>query len=462
MVTRRFIATFFPSAEFEVTTRITRIQRDAFRTDGKVLVVPGWMAVYGKQVAEDGQQNLCPVRPGEPARTDAIEVVENVTKPPPHFNEATLLSAMEGAGKLVDDDELREAMSERGLGTPATRAATIEGLIYEQYIARNGRELIATPKGISLIDQLGTIGVELLCSPQMTGEWEYKLKQMEQGKLDRSSFMNDIRKLTTELVNKTRAQANSLQQMDYPDLAAKCPLCGAEGLKVTDNAYQCRSCNFKAYKVVAGRFLQDAEAKELFTKRFVGPLEGFRNRFGQEFNAGLSLDAEGKVAFAFEKSEVQEKEAEALSDDSLILCPCPVCAKAGRKANIYEAESSYSCESVIRGENVCKPKARLSKELCQFHIPREQALKYFQEGRTDVIDKFISKKNRPFSASLVCNVEGKKLLEFDFPPRAPKGEGEDGKPTPARRYPARNKVPAKAPARKAPAKKTIRKRLAPD
>ncbi len=443
MVTRRFIATFFPAAEFEVTTRITRIASDAFRTDGKVLQVPGWMAVYGKQAAEDGQQNLCPVQNGETAATQGIEVVENITKPPPHYNEATLLSAMEGAGKLVEDDDLREAMSERGLGTPATRAAIIEGLIYEQYIARNGRELIATPKGISLVDQLGSIGVDLLCSPQMTGEWEHKLKQMEQGKLDRSSFMDEIRRLTTELVGKTRDKALVLGSMEYPDLDSKCPLCGVSGLKVTDNAYQCRGCQFKAYKVMAGRYLNDAEAKALFEQRFVGPLEGFRNRFGQEFNAGLALDAEGKVTFAFEKSEVHEKQAEALSDSSRILCPCPICSKGKHPANIYETDEAWICENVIRGENACKPKAKLSRTLCQYEIPREQALKYFTEGKTDVIEKFISKKNRPFSAALQCNTEGKMMLGWDFPPREPK-LGPDGEPLKARRFPVRKKSAAKS------------------
>src|SRR5262245_49145413 len=132
LVARRFIAIFFPMAEFEIATRITRIAQDAFKTEGKILTVPGWLEVYGKQLAGDGDRPLVPVKAGETAKTESIEVVENVTRPPARYNEATLLSAMEGAGKLVEDEELAEAMSERGLGTPATRAAIIEGLVEDQ------------------------------------------------------------------------------------------------------------------------------------------------------------------------------------------------------------------------------------------------------------------------------------------------------------------------------------------
>ena len=442
LVTRRFIAIFFPMAEFEIATRITRIGSDAFRTDGRILTVPGWLEVYGKSLGGEGDKPLVPIRPGESADTRRIEVTENVTKAPPRYNEATLLSAMEGAGKLVSDEELAEAMSERGLGTPATRAAIIEGLVEDQYIARNGRELVATPKGIGLVDQLTDIGADVLCSPQMTGEWEYQLKQMEQGRLDRATFMNGIRQLTTKVVGLTRNRADHFRTMEFPDLKAPCPVCGAAELRQTDRFFQCRApgCTFKLPKTIAGRFLTEPEAAALLSTKFVGPLEGFRNKFGQEFNAGLQLDADHKVGFVFQKSEAQEKEAEALGDTSRILCPCPVCAKAGRKADIYETETSYACESVLRGDNLCKPKARLSKELCQFQIPREEALRFFTEGRTGLIEKFISKKGRPFSAHLVCQTDGKMMLGWEFPEREPKAEGDAAGGAKPRRYPARKRT----------------------
>lgn len=455
MVTRRFIAVFFPAAEFEITTRITRVGADAFKTDGKVMRVPGWLEVYGKQAASEGEQSIVAAKEGETARPVAITVEENTTKPPPHFTEATLLSTMEGAGKFVDDDELREAMSERGLGTPATRAATIEGLIFEQYILRNGRELVATPKGINLIDQLGEIGVDVLTSPEMTGDWEFKLKQMEAGKLDRPTFMNQIRRLTTDVVDRTKQYALVAKTREYDDLPVHCPNCDQTSLKQSDKAYQCRNpeCGFKVYKTVAGRVLTDDEAIQLITNRYVGPLEGFRNRFGQEFNAGLELTADLKVGFQFTKTEVQEKQAEALEDRSNALCPCPVCKIAGIDRMIFDTETAYLCESQIRGDaDACKPKAKLSKEMCQFHIPAAQAVKYFTEGKTDLIDKFVSKKGRPFTARLVCKTEGTRMLDWEFPEREVK-EGE----TPRKRTgPPRRDFNA-TPTKKAPAKKAAKR-----
>ena len=152
MVARRFVAVFHPTAQFEVTTRITRVEGEAFKTEGRIIKDPGWLAVYGRQATGEEQgDSLVDLVPGERALTRNVEIVECQTKPPPRFTEATLLSAMESAGKLVEDEELREAMAARGLGTPATRAAIIEGLVYDEYIAREGKELIATSKGISLI-----------------------------------------------------------------------------------------------------------------------------------------------------------------------------------------------------------------------------------------------------------------------------------------------------------------------
>src|SRR2546421_2560393 len=156
MIVRRFSAAFFPAAQFEVTTRITRVEKDVFKTEGKIIKDPGWLAVYGREAAseQEGGESLVAITPNEPAKVLDIEVVQNETKPPARFSEATLLSAMEGAGKLVEDEELREAMREKGLGTPATRSAIIEGLIHDGYVHRQGRELIATAKGLALITLL--------------------------------------------------------------------------------------------------------------------------------------------------------------------------------------------------------------------------------------------------------------------------------------------------------------------
>ncbi len=442
LVVRRFIAIFFPQAEFEIATRITRIEKDAFKTEGKILVVPGWLEVYGKKAVGEDEDPLVAVKSGETARTLGIEVVENVTKPPPRYNEATLLSAMEGAGKLVDDEELAEAMSERGLGTPATRAAIIEGLVEDQYIARNGRELVATPKGVTLIDQLAEIGADALTSPQMTGEWEFKLREMEQGRLSRDKFMSEIKRLTTDVVSKTREHAHIAKTREYPDIAAKCPVCGAPSLKQTDKFFQCRECEIKIPKMIASRYLNEDEARELLEQKQVGPLDNFRNKFGVEFSAMLILDKDMKVGFQFQKTEVLEAAAAAIADPANALCPCPVCAEAGHTCQIYVTDEAYVCEAVVRGENICKPKGRLAREMCQYPIPREQAVKFFAEGKTDLIDKFISKRGRPFTARLVCNKEGKMVLGWEFPEREPKLDAEGNPVKPRGRYPARKKIAA--------------------
>ena len=156
-----------------------------------MLVNPGWLAVYGKE-AQDDDAMLVPVQKDEVVRNESVEAVGTKTRPPARYNEGTLLSAMEGAGKLIDDEELRDAMSEKGLGTPATRAQVIEGLILEKYMLREGRDLIPTAKAFQLMTLLRGLGVEDLTRPDLTGNWEFKLVEMEHGRLSRDAFMGDI------------------------------------------------------------------------------------------------------------------------------------------------------------------------------------------------------------------------------------------------------------------------------
>src|SRR6266508_264765 len=199
MVARRFLAVFYPAAEYLQTTRLTKVGEHHFKTEGKVLQSAGWLAVYGRAVGED-EKTLPAIEQGE--QVSVLEVAEqaNQTKPPPRYTEATLLSAMEGAGKLVEDDEMRAAMEAKGLGTPATRAATIEGLIREEYINREGRELVPTPKAFSLMFALHMLHIVELASPELTGEWEHKLKLIKHGKLSRDKFMKQIAELVRRVV----------------------------------------------------------------------------------------------------------------------------------------------------------------------------------------------------------------------------------------------------------------------
>jgi DNA topoisomerase-3 len=211
MIARRFVAVFYPSAEFDITTRLSIIKEHTFKTEGKVLTFPGWLAVYGKTMLDDDSPDskalpALDAADGQPPKAKTIEanLHAETTKPPPRYTEATLLSAMEGAGKLVDDEELAEAMKERGLGTPATRADTIDGLINQKYMERAQRELMPTPKAESLLQFLTAVKADALTTPDMTGEWEYKLRQMEQGKFPRDKFMAEIIDVTKGIVDRTK------------------------------------------------------------------------------------------------------------------------------------------------------------------------------------------------------------------------------------------------------------------
>jgi DNA topoisomerase-3 len=415
MVARRFIAVFYPPAQFETTTRITRVEDEAFKTEGKVILDPGWMAVYGKQAAGEAEQALCPISKGELARTKSIEVSENQTKPPARFSEATLLSAMEGAGKLVEDEELREAMSQRGLGTPATRAQIIEGLILDGYINRQGRDLIVTQKGLSLVSLLRGIGIQALTSPELTGEWEFKLKQMEHRAMPRLEFMQGIRRFAEDIVVKAKNFSGDSVEGRFADLDAKCPKCGATTFKESYKAYECKSCGLIIWKNMAGRELEREEVKALLETGAVGPLEGFRSKLGRPFSATVKLDGDAKQTFDFGDSAGGAEQE--LDFSSLpAIAPCPVC----KSGTIHDTGTSYRCS------NTRHCKFRMGKTICQREVPREQVVKLIETGKTDLLSRFVSKKGKPFSAFL--RLEGGKV-GFEFEDR--KAAGKKKKQVPA-------------------------------
>lgn len=408
LVVRRFLAIFYPAAEYAQTTRITQIGDHRFRTDGRVLVNPGWLAVYGRGTSQESD-TLTPVTAGEDALAEEVRVEAHQTKPPARYSEATLLSAMEGAGRLVEDDEFRAAMEAKGLGTPATRAAIIEGLIREEYLNRNGRELVPTPKAFSLLFALKHFGVSEITSPELTGDWEFKLKEMEHGRLRREEFMDHIEQVTRDMVERIRG--GDIPDTAFATVSAPCPRCGGT-VQENYRKFVCQKCELALWKVISGREWAPEEISQLFTERFIGPLNGFRSKMGRPFSAGLRLTDEFKIEFDFGQGTASELDAVAPDFSTQeALGACPKCG-----GSVYEHGASFVCQKAVGPERSCD--FRSGKVILQQSVEREQMQRLLATGKTDLLTRFISKKGRPFKAFLAKTPDGK--IGFEFQPRAPK------------------------------------------
>ena len=432
MVVKRFLAVFYPAAEFMVTTRVSTVRNEgrdhSFQTNGKVMVKPGWLAVYGRE-AQEADANLVAVAPGEVVRTEEVAVNALKTKPPARYTEATLLSAMEGAGKLIDDDELREAMQEKGLGTPATRAAIIEGLIYEKYIHREGRELVPGAKAFQLMTLLRGLGVEDLTKPELTGNWEFQLAEMEKGRLKREAFMAEIAQMAERIVRKAKEYDRDTIPGDYATLKAPCPNCGGV-VKENYRRFACggplgvvgseEGCGFSISKIPGSRAFELDEVEHFLADHKIGPLDGFRSKAGWPFTAELKLAYDDelknwKLEFDFGADAKKEGESgdpiDFSSQESLGVCP----KDQGR---VYEHGTSYVCEHAVGANVTCDFKS--GKIILQQPVPREQMSKLLVVGKTDLMENFVSNKTRrKFKARLAFDKkEGK--VSFEFEPRAAK------------------------------------------
>jgi DNA topoisomerase-3 len=308
LAVRRFLAIFHPDAVFENTRVETTVAERVFRTRGKVMLVPGWRGVYGEipdadrsDDDDEREQQLPKLEQGEPAEVREIGSEEKITKPPRRYSEGALLGAMEAAGKLVDDDELREAMKDSGIGTPATRAAIIERLLAVGYIERDGRALVVTEKGLNVIRLLGE---HALTSPSLTGEWEHRLARIEHGEDSREAFMGDIVKFAQSTVGELDTKLHGVR-IPRANLGP-CPVCGHDIIE-NRKGYSCWArddpgCGFVIWKAKAGKQLPLAVARELIaTGRTEKPVTGFRSRAGKNFRARLALvqgeDAKWRVEF---------------------------------------------------------------------------------------------------------------------------------------------------------------------
>ncbi len=482
LVVRRFMAVFFPSAEYQVTTRITTASHQGqsyhFQSNGKVLVKPGWLAIYGKEAdaemdKKEGEsgKSLVPVKPGEMVRNEHVQPKHLQTRPPARYSEATLLGAMEGAGKWIDDDELREAMQEKGLGTPATRAAIIEGLIGEKYMLREGRELVPTAKAFQLMTLLRGLQVEELSRPELTGDWEYKLAQMEKGQLSREAFMREIAAMTERIVKKAKEYDRDTVPGDYATLHTPCPNCGGV-VKENYRRYACtgadgrsEGCGFSFTKNPGGRTFAVDEAEAFLRERRIGPLEGFRSKAGWPFVAELTLvkdEASGqfKLEFDFGDDARAEQTGEIVDLSAQPnLGPCPKCG-----APVKAFGKSYVCEKSVPTEAQAAPSCdfKSGQVILQQPVEPEQMHKLLQEGKTDVLDKFVSNRTRrTFKARLAWSAdEGKVIFEFEpreggrqYPPRktsaATKSEAARARPAGAAAKKATKAATKKAAAPKA-------------
>ena len=407
MIARRFVATFFPAAEFDVTTRISKVAaKHDFKTEGKVLTSPGWLAVYGRTTVDDSAESKAlpslTNQDNHQARTLSAELQAETTKPPPRYTEATLLSAMERAGKMVDDEELAEAMKERGLGTPATRADIIDGLLNQKYLERHERELRPTTKAESLLEFLSAVHADSLTKPDMTGEWEFKLREMEHGKFSRREFMKEIVDATKRLVDRTK----NFEEDEFTRETEIIAPTDRKPMIETLRTYKSQDGALVIYKVMSGRKMEEEEVRELVAKGEIGPLDGFVSaKTGKRFPSKIKLVDD-------EKNHGRKKAELDFGAKVDVNALAPFWSDPSTGAELCEAPTSYVLRE--RAGDGWKETFKVGRVMCQKPITHEHAIQLATRGKTDLIEKFTSKKGRPFDAYLVRH-GGR--ISWEFPPR---------------------------------------------
>lgn len=413
LVVRRFISVFYPAAEYNVTTRITKVEGEHFLTEGKVLLKAGWLEPAGRS---QKSADLPPVVQDERVRTEAVEAVSDETRPPARYTDATLLSAMENAGKKLDSDELRDAMAEKGLGTPATRAQTIEGLIDQKYLRRDVRELVPTPKAFQLIALVKGLKIDELTQPRLTAEWEKKLAMIEAGRETSEGFMADIRAMTENIVAAAKQYEGDSVPIENPmHCKNRCPACGGEIVEGY-RRFSCTTpgCYFSFTKHPSGRVFEPEEVEELLSTHHVGPLAGFQSKRGFAFEGELVLERDadtGEWGMRFDFEERPEPDADEFMQTPVI-GKCPKCG-----APVHETADAYVCETAFKDQAKCP--MRIGKTILQRDISVDEVKALLEEGKTPLLDGFVSKRTgRAFKAFLVY--DEKKGTIFKFEERKPK------------------------------------------
>jgi DNA topoisomerase-3 len=403
MVVQRFLAVFFPPAVFLNTKRYSLVKDETFLTEGKILLEAGWKAVYGSVQGSGKDKILEPIPAGASVYCREIEREDHQTAPPPRFNEATLLSAMENSDKLIDDEELAEAMKERGLGTPATRAAIIEKLIKENYVVREGKELTPTGKAFELLALLEAMKIEVLASPEMTGEWEYKLNQILKGEFTREKFMHEIRQMTRHIIDQVR-------NFEGREVRAEAPFSPVNGIRIfcSPTAYISEDESISIRKILGGRILKDSEVVALLKGETIGPFSDFRSKKGKPFTASVRL-VNNRIEFTFANSNADLDIETIRKTDPLGTSPID-------GTSVFATPMAYMSESALAGED--KTGLKISRIILSKEINEQHIRQLLNDGRTELIEGFISKKRRPFDAYLILAKNG--TIRFEFPPRKTK------------------------------------------
>lgn len=392
LILQRFVAIFYPDAEFLSTTRSTIVANELFRASGRVLTSAGFLEVMGKQEDEEKEPSLPPLGNGETGKTVKVEILKQKTKRPALYTEATLLTAMETAGKSLDDEEYADAMKERSLGTPATRAATIEKLLKAgkngAFMSRNGKHLVPTERGIVTIAQIRE-SIPSLASPVLTGEWEYRLLSMEKGGVTRTEFMRQIEAFATEIVAAMHGKASTERsRQEFVETDVECPQCkellGFNGRVLGHD--QASACKFKVWASISKREMSLDELKKLVREGSLPTMAGFVSKAGKAFSAGLKLkESDGCLEFVFTEGEKSD-------------APCPCCKKS----------------LIINGKKLdCECGFSIWTSVCGVDLSKKHLDGLLKKGRTGLIEGFKNKSGKKFSASLVLDAQGSKIT-FDF------------------------------------------------
>lgn len=479
LVVRRFLGAFYPPAVWERVERTTVVAGESFRTRARSIKEKGWRAVLPPATEEETQ--LAALVAGQASAegidvgTQNVETEADETKPPARITEARLLSLMENAGKLVEDEDHAAAINEKGIGTPATRADVIENLIAKTYVVRLSKALRPTVKGIRLIDTLHRINIARLTSPELTGEIEHQLLQVERGESQAADFMKEITEYACDIVDVAKTfEYDDLYDMKTP--LGQCPSCERP---VFEYAwfYRCKEdpeierdddCPMRFWKDTSGRYLDRRAVQAMLADGKTGTLDGFTARNGRTYKGFIEVDRE---EWKLKVRSLGYNEGEGVSDlveydvnpDPLTRCPFE------EECAAVESPTQFICERKLKEEQGAAATAEedrpescgfvLPRTVCKREITRDEAEVYLKGGKTEVLEEFTSRFGRPFSATLVLKKNGRH--GFEFPPRKPRGKAADGdgakKKTTKKKTTKKKTTKKKTTKKKATKKKTAKK-----